>query len=130
MENYLADTTVLVDHLRGDEKAISFLLDASPAISFVTVAELMQEAQNKTGFQAVEQAVSNLEVIAVNKQISTQTIKLMREYFLTFNLQFLDALIASTALLEDLILVTANVKHFSFIKKLKVLAWKNLARSI
>ena len=39
MSNYLVDTTVLIDHLRGKEGAAAFLEEFSPYISVVTIAD-------------------------------------------------------------------------------------------
>lgn len=126
MAKYLTDTTVLIDHLRGNEKAFSFLRHSLPAVSHVTVAELIQGVKGKRGLLAVEQALEDLELIQISGVISSRTISLMKEFFLSHNLQFLDALIAATAIEENLTLITANVKHFSFIKGLKFVDWKKV----
>ena len=125
MANYLADTTVLIDHLRGNENAFAFLRQSFPVVSQVTVAELIQGVKDKQGLKAVEQALKSLELVPISGEISGQAISSMKKFFLSHNLRFLDALIAATAVEENLTLVTANVKHFSFIKGLKLEDWKS-----
>ncbi|OGY19035.1 MAG: hypothetical protein A2900_00815 [Candidatus Chisholmbacteria bacterium RIFCSPLOWO2_01_FULL_50_28] len=126
MEKYLVDTTVLVDHLRGSHKATSFLLKFFPSISHVTVAELIQGTENKREQQAVKQAIRDLNLLPITTSISNQAIALLSKFFLSHNLQFLDALIAATALEENLILITSNAKHFSSVKRLRILNWKDI----
>ena len=123
MARYLADTTILVDHLREREKAYNFLKANLPAISQVTLAELIEGSKSKDNLRAVNKAVSDLEVIAINENYSNLAINLMQKFFLSHRLEFLDALIAATAMGESLVLMTANTKHFSFIKGLKIEKW-------
>jgi predicted nucleic acid-binding protein len=51
-------------------------------------------------------------------------LRLMKLYAISHGLRIPDALIAATAMEENLTLVTANIKHFSFIKDLSLLDWK------
>ncbi|MBI4991444.1 type II toxin-antitoxin system VapC family toxin [Candidatus Gottesmanbacteria bacterium] len=124
MEKFLADTTLLVDHFRGDVSAFNFLKNKSPYISHVTLAELIQEIKTKEMLQAVSDATSDLFILPINEAISQLGIDLMKKFFHSHHLEYLDALIAATAIEENLILVTANTKHFSFIKSLSLVDWK------
>ena len=129
MAKYLIDTTLLVDHLRGDLRSYSFLKQNRPAISHVTVAELVQGTSSKVSLKFVDQAIKDLETIPISESISSQALKFQKNFFHSHNLQLLDALIAATAIENKLTLVTANTKHFSFIKRLKLLDWKKLRKS-
>ena len=121
MEKYLVDTTVLVDHLRGKTKASKFLERDDYLVSAITLAELLQGARNKKEQKIIEELISQLAVSWGNKTINQLAIELIQVYFLKHNLRFLDALIAATALQGNLILVTANTKHFQFISGLKLI---------
>lgn len=124
MNNYLADTTVIIDHLRGDRRATTFLEEFKPHISIVTIAESIQGAKDK-GEQALAVKIcSAFTVFPINGNISALAINLMKKFYLSHGLKFLDALIAATALEEKLILVTDNLKHFKFIKGLEVISQK------
>lgn len=127
MAKYLADTTLLVDHLRKDEKAKEFLIVKGPSISQASVAELIEGAKNKLHLNQINITVGPLEVVPISENISSSAIELMLECFLSHGLEFMDALIAATAMENNLTLVTANVKHFSFIKRLKLLDWEKIA---
>lgn len=126
MTQFLADTTVLVEHLRQNPNAKSFLVENAPIISSVTRAELIQGSRNKTDLKTVKILCQSLEEAPLTEKVTRQAIELMEKFHLANNLLFLDALIAATALEESLILVTENIKHFSFIPNLKLLDWKKI----
>lgn len=124
MSKYLADTTVVIDHLRGNEKATIFLEDFNPYISIVTVAELIQGSKDKREQTLAVKICASLPELTVNKKISDFAIEFMKKFYLSNGLRFLDALVAATAMENKLLLVTGNVKHFRFIKGLETLSQK------
>lgn len=127
MAKYLADTNVLIDHLRHKEgPATSFLLEYKPTISATTVAELIEGSKDGRELKNVERLCGSLMVLPIDLTTCKTAISLMYKFFLSHNLKFMDALIAATTLEHRLTLVTANVKHFSFIKGLKLIDWKKM----
>lgn len=122
MSNYLVDTTVIIDHLRGDKKATIFLEEFNPGISVVTVAELIQGSKNKHEQAMAVKICASFTALTINTEISDLAIKLMKKFCLSHGLKFLDALIAATALDNKLTLVTGNLKHFKFIEGLPVVS--------
>ena len=120
MVKYLADTNVLIDHLRGDKKATKFLLDHAPAISAVSVAELVQGCRTLQQLSEVTTLISVLNILDIDTEISIQSTKLVRDNYLSHGLKFLDALIAATAIKHKLTLKTQDAKHFKFINSLSV----------
>ena len=123
MERYLVDTNVVVDNVRGVERAQKFIKKHLPSVSQVSIAELIEGVKNKSHLRAINAVIADLEIIPINASKATQAIELMQQFFLSHNLKFLDALIAAAAMEENLTLVTSNTKHFSFIKGLKLLDW-------
>lgn len=121
MSKYLADTTVLVEMLRGNIAAKQFL-ESLPEISKVTLVELIQGCQDKKDLQVVEKACNFLPQIKIDEAISNRAIELLKEYRLSHGLLFLDALIAATCILRKNILVTQNIKDFKFISGLTLLS--------
>lgn len=126
MNNYLADTTVIIDHLRGDEKATIFLEEFNPQISIVTIAESIQGAQDKREQALAVKICESFPRLNINGRISALAVELMKKFYLSNGLKFLDALIAATALENKLVLVTDNLKHFEFIKGLEVVSQKEV----
>ena len=124
MANYLADTTVLIDLFRGDPRASDFIKNGQSVISHVKAAELFEGAINKQHLAKLKRAIDDLTAIPIEAPISTLALNLIQGYFLSNHMEFMDALIAATAMEHNLTLVTANVKHFSFIKRLKLMDWK------
>ena len=123
MAKYLVDTNVLIDHLRGNSQAKNFLLTSEVAISPVTVAELIQGTKTKKQLSGIEAVVNDLTIYSINENISSLGIDLMKNFFHSHHLFFLDSIIAATALAFKLTLVTSNTKHFRMIKNLKLAAW-------
>ena len=128
MSKYIADTTVLVEMLRGNNLAKKFL-EKLPQVSKVTLVELIQGCRNKNDLKIVEKACEPLPQIKIDGAISEMAIELLKTYNLSYGLLFLDALIAATCIIRKNILVTENIKDFKFIKDLKVVAHASVFKS-
>jgi hypothetical protein len=116
----LFDTTVLVDHLRN----IATIPPQSGlpqfAVSVITSLEIIQGCQNKRELDQVVQFLDPFPTIQLSPEISSSAQSLLKQYCLSHGLRILDALFAATAITHHRTLVTANTKHFSFIKELKL----------
>lgn len=121
MSKFLVDTTLLIENLRGNEKARIFLQDDSPYISTVSIAELIQGSRDNKELMAAMKLCLSLSEIAIDKKISNKAIELMKKFYLSKGLRFLDALIAATALENKLSLITGNLKHFKYVEGLKTI---------
>ena len=126
MNAYIVDTTVLIEHFRQNATATNFLKKHNPSFSTVSKAELIAGVKNKNELQSIIKLCSVFPENKINEKIADSAIKLMEKYLLSRHLLFLDAIIAATALEEDLTLVTDNFKHFSFIPSLKIQNWKEI----
>lgn len=122
MSNYLVDTTLLVEHLRGNDKARVFLEKHTLSISTVTIAELLQGSRDKNDMSFVLRLCDNLPEAEINRKIANKAIQLLQDFHLSHGLLFWDALIAATAIENKLTLVTGTVKQFLFIKELQILS--------
>ena len=122
--NQLLDSNIVIDYLRGRERAISFIEKIYlPKISVVTVGEVYQGALNQREFQRTKDILNAFNVIHISEKISIQAVELVGKYHRSSGLFFLDALVAATAMENNLTLITANLKHFQMIKGLKVKRW-------
>ena len=119
MNKYLADTTVVVEMLRGNSAAKRFL-ESRPEVSLVTAAELIQGARNREDLRVVERTLELLPQAGIDGKAAVKAVELLKKYHLSQGLLFLDALVAAAAIIRKRILVTANVKDFRFIEGLKV----------
>ena len=123
MNKYLSDTTVVVDFLRGNEKAIKFL-KKFPEISIVSVAEVIQGAHDARELRIISLACDLLHQEKLDSEISISAVNLLRKYNLSHGLLFFDALIAATCIIRKTILVTENIRDFRFIIGLEVISQK------
>jgi predicted nucleic acid-binding protein len=123
----IIDTDILVDFIRTDQKASSFLktLEQSSilAISSITRMELIVGCRNKAELRDLNKLLSRFDILPVNEAISDQTIELLEQYNLSHGLLIPDALIASTALVNNEEFVTNNLRDFRFIDGLRLLKY-------
>jgi predicted nucleic acid-binding protein len=113
----LVDTTVAIDHLRGEVRAVELLRrlvqeeDAVAASEVVRFELLAGVRDDELG--ALEQFCSALRWVAVDESVARTAGALAREYRAAYGgIDDVDYLIAATALLLDAELVTTNVRHF------------------
>lgn len=119
----LIDTDVLIWYLRGNQKAYELIHNMDDfSISSVTYMELVQGMRNKDELRILQKTLRqwNVKTIYINEEISARALFLVEEFFLSNSMQIADALIASTCLLYGMSLVTANDKHYKFIKDLDI----------
>lgn len=127
MSKYLLDTCVIVDLLRKKAKIDATYFEKGASINTITLSELYYGASKSLNRIKSEQQIKDLisdfdlNVIDFNKEASVVFGKLKSSLEVSGQrLDDMDILIASTAISENLILVTSNIKHFSRIKHLKV----------
>lgn len=130
MSRYLADTTVLVEHLRGNPKARQFLETEDPYISSITKAELIQGTKDKTDLRMVLRVCKDLSEIFLTEKMTSVALRLLEKFHHSHGLILLDAFIAASTIENKLILITDNIKHYSFIKSLKIKDWKEIEKRV
>jgi predicted nucleic acid-binding protein len=120
----LLDTTVAVDHLRGDQAAVELLTglvenDETVAASEVVRFELVAGVR-EVELPALEQFCSALSWVAVGEDVARAAGELARRYRrANSGIDDADYLIAATALLLEAELLTTNVRHFPMIPGLQ-----------
>lgn len=121
---YLCDTCILIDYLRGKEEAKARLSrDRANGLgmSSVTYMELMVGAKNKREVGVIKKAFKDFEVIEISESISIKAKNLIEKFTKSHGLLIPDALIAATALELGVPLCTLNVKDFCFIPDIVLL---------
>jgi len=119
MAGYLLDTTTIIDHLRGNKKINSYLEEIGQRGDIVgccciniaeTYAGMREKEREKT-----DKFIENLYYFKVTKEIAELAGGLRQKYFKKGKtLATADIIIAAAAITYGLILVTKNVKHYSF----------------
>jgi len=119
----LVDTDVLIWYMRGNQKARQDI-DRCPGVcmSVVTYMELVQGMRNKKELRALRDAMRRWEakVIYLDHEISTRAASYVEEHFLSQSLQLADALIAATAVVHRLPILTADDRHYKVIGELSI----------
>ena len=119
----IIDTDVLIWYLRGNKNAQNTVHSNIPfKISVMNYVELVHGMNNKRELKLLQKYFKewSIEIIQINEIISTRAMFLVEDYFLSHSLEFADAIIASTALENHEILLTANDKHYGFIPNLQI----------
>jgi len=125
---YLLDTNIIVDHLRGKKPIGINLIKAGCGASILSQAELIYGAyksfQPQRNLAKIKAMFFDLEIqiITLNEEIIDQYAKLKAQLEKRGErLDEFDLLIAATAMVMRLVLVTGNISHFQRISYLKVI---------
>ena len=123
----LTDTDVLVHALRGqDDAAENLHAQRRPRISAVTRMELLLGVQDKRSLKELNRFLRVLTVheVPLDAATGTQATEFLERHALGDGLRLGDALIAATAVVHGLPLLTGNHKHFKKLKGLEVVRFR------
>lgn len=121
------DTDVFIWVQRANPKAAAIIeQDSERSLSVQSYMELLQGARNKTQHRYIRDFLCDFEfsVLPLTENIGHRALVYVEEYSLTSNLRAGDAIIAATAVENNLVLVSSNVKHFKAVKELRLKAFK------
>jgi len=112
--NILLDTNVLVYHVVGDPAATKFLEETIARRSFyLSILSMIEflgwHGHTEEEFAECKGLVELATILPVSKEVADKAIELRRSK----RIKLADAVIASTALVNNLQLVTRNVREFS-----------------
>jgi hypothetical protein len=121
------DTDIFIWAERGNEKAAKLMEKTEEKfLSIQTYMELFQCAKNKTQHKHVKDFLSSFGfiVLPLTENIGHRASIYVEEYTLSSDIRSGDAIIAATAVENNMALSSSNVKHFKVIKELKLKAFK------
>jgi predicted nucleic acid-binding protein len=126
MSSTIVDTDILINFLRGKEKARDFLIsqlnEAVLCCSAITVAEIYagMKGHEKTG---TDELLNSLDIVPVDRTIAEKAGHYKKDIN-SHGLELDDCLIAATAFIKKATLATGNGKHYpmSDIRKIVVTA--------
>ena len=125
----LVDTDVLIWVSRNNLKAYKEIeAIPSPAMSVVTYMEILYGIRSKAELKKWHDYIrgSNFRIISISEEISNKAQFWVEEYLFTHRLTLSDALIAATANLEGLDLLTGNYADFHYVKQLSLKVFKHV----
>ena len=121
------DTDIFIWAQRGNEKAAKlFEKEEEKYLSVQTYMELLQNAKNKTQHKYTKDFLTafGFIVLPLTENIGHRASIYVEEYTLSSSLGSGDAIIAATAVENNMILASSNAKHFRVIKELQFKAFK------
>ena len=111
-ESLVLDTNVALYLLRGDSSAADAIYGQRVVISFITFMELMSKpGMTRAETKEVAAFVNEWPMIDLDARIMEEAIRLRK----TYRLKIPDAIVAATALTQQLPLLTAD-RHFERVK--------------
>lgn len=121
-QGYLIDSNVIIDWLAGrfKDKAKLFLNDIIndyPQISIISKIEILGFNSSEKDQKILEEFISESLIFNLADDIISICISLRKLY----KIKLPDAIIASTALANNFILITRNSKDFDKLENLKIL---------
>ena len=121
------DTDIFIWIQRGHSKAFSLVEQTEERfLSLQTYLELLQGAKNKQQHQIIKQFLNDFGFITLplTENIGHRALIYLEEYTLKSGLMAADAIIAATAVENNLLLASSNQKHFKIIDDLKLQVFK------
>jgi hypothetical protein len=119
----LFDTDILIWFFRGNTKAARTLEDCDQRhISVASYLELLKGANNKAEIKLIRGFLKDFGfvLLPLTENIGHRAAIYMEEYCLRIQLCLADALIAATAVENNLTLFTGNARHYKCIGELEL----------
>jgi predicted nucleic acid-binding protein len=121
-QQYLIDTNSVIDYL-GNKIPISGMdfmnsvIDAVPNLSVVTKIELLGFNAPEPHYNTLVSFINDATVFDLTNAVVDVSIEIRKKY----KTKLPDAIIAATALVYDLVLISRNIDDFKNISELKVI---------
>ena len=119
MIEYLIDTNVFSKVFKGDSAVTDFVENLEAVIDATIYIECLQGSKSNQEKRIVKKVIDNFPLLPITPKTSERAIELIDDYSNSHGLLLADALIAATALENDLTVVTYNTSDFKFIDGLK-----------
>jgi len=117
-QGYLADTNTLIDYLENKlpEHSIGFIDSIAIQLSVISRIEILAwQKASEEQLKILNNFIAASTVFNLNEGIIIKSIEIRK----TYRLKLPDAIIAATAVANDLILLTRNTKDFERVTALK-----------
>lgn len=126
-QQYLIDTNALIDYLgqRLPDTGMEFMntiIDVIPNVSVITKIEVLGFNAPDKHYQLLVQFMNDASVLELSNKVVDESITIRKNH----KIKLPDAIIAATALVNDLIVITRNGTDFKSIKNLQLIDPHNL----
>ena len=123
----LFDTDILIWIQRGNQESAKLVDNAVERyLSIQSYMELLQCARNKGDHRSIKEFLKafDFNILQFSQNIGHRAAIYVEEYSLSHGVRAGDALIAATAVENNLILCSSNQKHFKCINELRLLSFR------
>ena len=123
----LCDTDVIIEFYRNNPKIVRELRRIGQkhlSVCIITYAEMIYGAFNKREQTQIKKDLSSLNIVMIDFPVCVTFMKLMDKYSLSHKIAIPDALIAATAIENNIELFTLNTKDFKYISDLRLYSFK------
>jgi predicted nucleic acid-binding protein len=118
MSEFLIDTNVFSRIFKGNLQVTQFVESLESVIDATIYIECLQGSKSNQEKRVVEKYLRKFSLLPITPESSVIAIELIRNYSNSHGLLLPDALIAATALENDLTVLTYNIGDFQFIQDL------------
>ncbi|MES2377196.1 MAG: type II toxin-antitoxin system VapC family toxin [Bacteroidota bacterium] len=118
----LIDSNVIIGYLdnklpKKGMELVDIIMDDIPTVSVITKIEVLRFNTPDDSYKILQNFINDCVVLELNKLIVDKTIEIGKAH----KIKLPDAIIAATALVNDLALITRNISDFKNIKDLELL---------
>ena len=121
MIEYMPDINVFSKIFTGDLVVTKFVEHLEAVIDATIYIESLQGSKSHLEKRVIKKVIDNFPLLPLTPKISQRAIELIDKYSNSHGSLLPDALVAATALENDLAVVTFNIGDFKFINGLKYL---------
>ena len=119
MNRFLPDTNVF-SKIFGNNLTVKKYVESLDAVIDATIyIECIQGSKSNHEKRFIKKYLDNFPLLLITPEISRKSIELIDDYSNSHGLMLPDAMIAASALENDLTVVTYNIGDFQFINNLK-----------
>ena len=132
MKRCTLDTNIITAFLKNDLKAVEKTSDyleffdklTINIISYYEILRGLKDLGNKKKIERFEDFIRENELISIRKETVQKAAEIYAYLKKEGNMiEDADILMAATAIVEDLVLITNNIRHFKRVKDLKLDNW-------
>lgn len=122
VKRFLIDTDVIIEYLRGSERAIRFVesLEGHLCVSAITVAELYSGVKGRDEEAALERFLDAFDVVPLDRALARLGGLCRQSYQPGYGTGLADAIVAMSAKSAGAVLVTFNKRHYPMVDDLLV----------
>ena len=123
----LYDTDAIIWFKRGVVAIAEIMADdKSRSMSLQTYLELVQGAKDRRQLAFARRFIDDFSfaIVPIDQAVGSLAARLVERFALSHGMRAGDALVAATALENDMVLCTANIKHFRQIPDLKLMSFR------